>query len=701
MSNIVFVLSSLLLGWVVLVPARRSFDAVTFHCLALPLGLMSWIGPILLFAALGRPWTPVLMLVAALVASLLMMGVFVWASRGASGPGVRPWTFAVAGLAAAAAAWVQVFKGFSMVSFDSYGHWEASGIWLHEVGTLESWMMSGRSVLIPSWQAAERTFGGLWGGAVYPLLAATLLILLGRILWAGPFSRLPMAARIGLTLLVPALLVLTPAFEYHAFLVHTHMAAALYLLGSVGCLAAIVVEPDDAGSRPAPLLAASGLLAAGFALSRPDTPAYLLLPMGVFAALWLGGAIRARSAWFWVPLLAPLWVTYGFAFARLGFWDSTAKLTGKVALLVIVALSVVPLLAAAARSIPFSRRVIRCPADAMRMIALAEALGLIVLLYTVRAGFVVAASNMVTNLFSAGSQGFAWFFAVGVICCAPLLPSVRRRAPVGDAVLFATYQFFVVALGVHAATHTGRIGLNDTFNRVSFHVLPFVFLYFGVMAGAALHVLLGTGPSSSPERPSASAERHATLRREAAILLAALALLAAALVFAARTHVSFSPANRQSSNSFDEIVLHQSGGGQLSFEIGIGLRQAAGAQLQDLRIPNRRHIVPRDMYLRDVVSKQILRLLLRGRVTVGNYDPRITDERLTWMLQHQPLRNLSSPRAPVYLVGPPSTRYVVRTDSRSRTCYVVPLEVDRQLGAWPGAPLPPDEGQPTDPAEIP
>lgn len=493
MSNILFVLSSLLFGWIALAPARRSFDAVMFHCLALPLGLMAWLGPTMLFAALGRPWTLPLVLLAALVVSLSMAGVFAAAAGGVSGTAVRPWTFAVAAGIAAAGAWWQVFRGFSLVSFDSYGHWEATGIWLNEVGKLESWMMSGRSLLVPSWLAAEKTFGGSWGGAVFPLLASILLTLLARLLWAGPFSRLPVAARTGLALLVPGLFALTAPFKYHAFLVHTHMAAAVYLLGSVACLAIVVTERGDAGRPSAPLLAASGLLAAGFALTRPDTPAYLILPMGVFASLWLTRTIKARSAWFWLPLLTPLWVVYGFAFAKIGLWGSTDKLTGKVALLVIVALSALPLIVAAVRALPFSRRVLRHPADVMRLIAVVEALGLLAVLYRVRENFVTAAGTMVSNLFASGGQGFVWFFAAALLFSVVMFPSIWRRVMFGDAVLFAVYQFFVVALAVHATSHVGRIGLGDSFNRVSFHVLPFVFWYFGAMAAAAADALLGAG----------------------------------------------------------------------------------------------------------------------------------------------------------------------------------------------------------------
>jgi lipopolysaccharide export system protein LptC len=147
MSNIVFVVSSLLLGWVALFPARRSFDPVMLHALAIPLGLLTWIAPALAFSALGRPWVLAGMLPLALVAAVAMAAAFGAAARGRAGDAPRLWTYPLAAAVAAAVAWWQVFAGFSLVGFDSYGHWEASGMWLSEVGRIEPWLMSGRALL--------------------------------------------------------------------------------------------------------------------------------------------------------------------------------------------------------------------------------------------------------------------------------------------------------------------------------------------------------------------------------------------------------------------------------------------------------------------------------------------------------------------------------------------------------------------------
>lgn len=203
-------------------------------------------------------------------------------------------------------------------------------------------------------------------------------------------------------------------------------------------------------------------------------------------------------------------------------------------------------------------------------------------------------------------------------------------------------------------------------------------------------------PADGPMTPSGGARcQDARLRREAASVLVVLVLLAVALAVTTRTHISLSPVTRQSADSFNEIVLRQSGG-QLSFEIAVGLRQDAGSRLEDLRIPNRRHVVTPG----HVLSRQILRLLLRGRVTVADYDPRIDDQCLRRMLGRQPVRHVGD-WGQVYLVGPASTRYVLRTDSQSKSCYIVPAEVDRQLGAWTGPPLPPGEGLLPYDAELP
>lgn len=490
MRQELFLVASLLLGWVAVWPTRRSLDAVLFHCLAMLFGLMTWLGPALLLAVLGRPWTRVPAIAAAVAFSLLAAALFSLASRGAAGSPPAAWTFPVAAAAVGGMAAWQIKQGFSIVSFDSYGHWAATGIWLSEVGRLEPWIMSGRSFMVPSWMAAERLFGGVWAGAVFPVLGMVLLLLLARLLWGGPLSRLPAPARVAVALLVPALLAWTVPFRYHALLVHTHMAEAVFLLGSVGCLAIAAVERHGEGPSIAPLLAAAGLLAGGFALVRPDGPAYLAVPMGLFAALWLGGAIEAPSAWFWLPLLVPLWASYGIAFAKLGLWPSGDKLTGAVALLVIGGLSVIPAVVTALRRAPFAQRAFRRPADVMRLVAALEAAGLLALLCVKPGNVVATAGNMAGDLFSGGGQGFVWYLASGLLLAAVLFPGIRRRVVFGNAVLFSIVQFLAVALAVHSTGHVGRVAMNDSFNRVSFHVLPFVFWYLGAMAGACLGLLL-------------------------------------------------------------------------------------------------------------------------------------------------------------------------------------------------------------------
>lgn len=198
---------------------------------------------------------------------------------------------------------------------------------------------------------------------------------------------------------------------------------------------------------------------------------------------------------------------------------------------------------------------------------------------------------------------------------------------------------------------------------------------------------------------TARAHTDGRLRRHAAAVLAVLAALTAVLAFTSRSHVSFSPVARQRADSFNEVVLQQSGGGQLSFEIGVGLRQEAGAELEDLRIPDRRHVVQKMAFDRDVLSRQVLRLLLRGRVTAADYDPRIPDEAMRSVLSKQKARKMG--KWPVYVIGSGATRYVLRTDAASKDVYIVPAEIDARLGPWTGAPLPADEPQRDDGAEIP
>lgn len=191
----------------------------------------------------------------------------------------------------------------------------------------------------------------------------------------------------------------------------------------------------------------------------------------------------------------------------------------------------------------------------------------------------------------------------------------------------------------------------------------------------------------------------ARMRRHAAAVLAVLVVLAGVLAFTARSRVNFSPVNQQVPDSFDRIVLAQAGGGQVSFEIGIPLRQVAGAKLQDLRIPDRRHVVEKMTYDRDVLNAQILRLLLRGRVTVADYDPRVPDAAIAQMRQKNGIHRMG--RWPVWIFEKPATRYVLRTDEAMKEAYIVPAEIDATLPAYTATPLPPDEPQRGPSAEIP
>ncbi len=201
--------------------------------------------------------------------------------------------------------------------------------------------------------------------------------------------------------------------------------------------------------------------------------------------------------------------------------------------------------------------------------------------------------------------------------------------------------------------------------------------------------------AGADERPT---REGVALGRQAAAVLAILGVLAVVLAVTTPAAPSFAPSVVETSDRLDRIVLRQMGAAQLSFDIAMVLREDA-PRLADLRIPDRRDVISPLPWRRDILSKQVLRQLLRGRVTVADYDPRVSDGRLQRLLAGRPVRRMG--KFPLIVVGPESDRYVVRTDAESEYCYVVPADLDRELGKWTGPPLPPGEPQAPDWAEVP
>lgn len=486
MSDVAFVLLSLALGWGALFPARRSFGTAGYHLLALPTGLLAWLGAAVFAAATGAPFVPKVVLPAAFAtAGAIALALSPGRERRAPAPSPLSYAFASAA-AGGVSAWAVVLGG-ALYSYDSYAHWELAGLWFRETSRLTPDIMAGRSLLVPAWHAAHRTLGGSWLHAIDPALAAVALGALAWALWRlAPASLRPLP-RAAAALAPPLLLAMSAPFRIHALYVHTHMASAVYLLLSLAALAmARALPAEDLASRRAWLIAA-GLCAAGLALARPDGPAYATVPVLVALAVAWERSWRGRDvALFAAALLVPMWLHYGVGFLRLGLWSVGRKLSGRKALAVLAALTALPALGRAAGLLAPVRRAFARPGVALAVFAAAEAtfLGAWMATRWEEARPVVGA--MVVNMLREGSQGSAWYVAAAVVAAGVLLGATRRRSPFAQYALFAVAQFFVVGLAVHVSSHGGRPGFGDSFNRVSFHALPLVFWCLGALMTGAL-----------------------------------------------------------------------------------------------------------------------------------------------------------------------------------------------------------------------
>jgi hypothetical protein len=111
------------------------------------------------------------------------------------------------------------------------------------------------------------------------------------------------------------------------------------------------------------------------------------------------------------------------------------------------------------------------------------------------------------NLFEMGAYNRFWYFGFGLVLVGVIAAGLYRRNRWGGYLLYAIVQFFALAFVIHAATHPGRIGWGDSFNRIAFHALPLLFWLFGLLWETALEEADGASAGSArrsaqdPARP--------------------------------------------------------------------------------------------------------------------------------------------------------------------------------------------------------
>ncbi|MBN2841419.1 MAG: hypothetical protein JXP37_10740, partial [Coriobacteriia bacterium] len=162
------------------------------------------------------------------------------------------------------------------------------------------------------------------------------------------------------------------------------------------------------------------------------------------------------------------------------------KLGGKAAAAVLTALAVAGVGALLAPHVPILGPWLRRRGRAIWLLAAAEAAGIGALVYLRPAGFAESARNMVTNLFVTGRNGSLWYVAVGVLVLSVVWGGHWAGGRRPAHLLVAIAQFFAIAFVVHGMGHPGRLSVADSFNRLSFHVVPLIYWYAATVLASVL-----------------------------------------------------------------------------------------------------------------------------------------------------------------------------------------------------------------------
>jgi len=263
----------------------------------------------------------------------------------------------------------------------------------------------------------------------------------------------------------------------------TYLILALYAVQRAYLEGGRTDAPPSEGARLAWLLVA-GLATAGVALARADGIAYMVVPALTATLVWWDGRHPRREQLVYLGAAAlPVAIVYGSAFVRLRFWRAK-KLSGRKAMAVLAALAATGVVTLFADRIPRIGPWLREGRRAVISLFVLEGAALLALAALRPKDFLVAGSNMITNLLDAGGNGHLWYVAIGVVLVSLVYRGQWRDGKWAGYLLFAIAQFFIVAVAVHGASHPGRLSPNDSFNRVSFHAIPLIFWYGAIVVTA-------------------------------------------------------------------------------------------------------------------------------------------------------------------------------------------------------------------------
>lgn len=496
MSNAAVIALALVCGWVAAWPARRVLEPIGWAILGLPIGLFGWVLVALFSTVMQLPWTYGLAAAGLTTFAASAFLYFKWAA--AQHLDVRvgdrsPWSaidrFAAGSMLLALASAVLWYArdGRSIFGFDSFNFYEPYGSYLVLTGDVSVAMYSSRSVLIPAVHAAGRLLGGSWHHVLYPIASLTCMVFvawgtyrLSRHLAIGRFAVLAGGGAVAVMSIAP------PVFV-HSLYVHSHVVSAMYLLVATIALLLAFERHGEQGEVQSVAarrvwLAVAGIATAGLVLARPDGMAYAFVPIAILLALEASARVPGGPAWFFGAALAPTAPFLAAIVAREGVWSLGSKLEGNVAV-GITAL----MFAVSAASIAMPRFVPRLShRTAFGLAVTLAAFAVAALLFLIPEKAARAAAMMAENVVREGGWGPLWVY-LAVVSAVGLTCVPWRTYPWVPVLAVTIGLFFATAFLVHGATHPGRLGWGDSFNRVSYHAMPLTFMLVGAVAAAMLN----------------------------------------------------------------------------------------------------------------------------------------------------------------------------------------------------------------------
>jgi len=481
----------LVVGWIALWPLRDALGAYAYHLAALPTGLLAAALAGGISTVMGRP----LDVRGALAGGVVLIAA-VWAlhfvvfgrtTRGDVGVDLRSYLIAsgtFVGLVGVLGA-----TRFTVSNNDSLVSYWPLGVSLNRGAAFTEALMAARSPLLPSMNAIFAAFGSDWAYVIYPLLGATVLAWVGYTLWLGPLAVLGSRSKWLVVAGAVGFLALEPAFVFHSFFVHSHMASGVYLLMALTCLwiaSRVGLTPAEKPAADVFLLLA-GLFTAGLALARPDGLAYQFVPVAAAISVLTLSKVRGRAVLaFFGPYLFVLVATYAAAYVALGMWPSS-KLSGRTALAIlgVAAFSAMGawIVEALDRVLPF-----RIRGESFLGILVGVSAALMLGVFALKWGTASGALETARiNLFQgAGGYGYLWYAVVIVLALSLVTGDALAKGSWTRPAFLAVSLFFVIAGLVHGISHEGRIGVGDSFNRVAFEAFPVIVWYGGALAARVL-----------------------------------------------------------------------------------------------------------------------------------------------------------------------------------------------------------------------